>query len=241
MINTILFDLDGTLLPMDNEVFTKGYFKGLAGKLAQLGYEPQHLIKTVWGGTAAMVKNDGTRPNMDCFWETFAALNADVFKPEHMAITDSFYTNEFRAVKSCTGENPLAKPLIEALKKDGYTVVLATNPLFPKAGIETRLSWIGLTCDDFTLVTTYENMHFCKPNPKYYTEILEVIGKKPEECLMVGNNTDEDCAAATVAGLKTVLVTDCLINESCTPIATYRNTTFEELHNTILRTVKEQK
>ncbi len=237
MINTVLFDLDGTLLPMDNEVFTKGYFKGLVAKLAPLGYDPKTLVDCVWRGTAAMVKNDGTRPNVERFWETFAALNPEVWDPAHMALTDSFYSNEFHAAKQFTGENPLAKELINALKADGYEVVLATNPLFPKVGIEARLSWIGLTCEDFSLVTSYENMHYCKPNPQYYEEILKMIGKKPEECLMVGNNTDEDCAAAAAAGLKTVLVTDCLINESCTPIATYTNTTFAELYNVIRRVV----
>ena len=30
----VLFDLDGTLLPMDQDEFTKGYFKLLAAKLA---------------------------------------------------------------------------------------------------------------------------------------------------------------------------------------------------------------
>ena len=33
-ITTVLFDLDGTLLPMDNDVFTKGYFKLLVQQLA---------------------------------------------------------------------------------------------------------------------------------------------------------------------------------------------------------------
>lgn len=239
MIDTILFDLDGTLLPMDNEIFTKGYFKGLAAKLAPLGYEPKHLVNCVWSGTAAMVKNDGTRLNAERFWETFAAMNPDIWDPAHENLTDSFYTNEFHAAKQYTGENPLAKELVDTLKKEGYRVVLATNPLFPKVGIEARLSWIGLTCSDFDLVTTYENMHYCKPNPKYYGEILGMIGKTPAECLMVGNNTDEDCAAAKAAGLETVLVTDCLINESCTPVATYTNTVFSELHEVICRKIKE--
>lgn len=34
MIKAILFDLDGTLLPMDQDEFTKGYFNLLAAKLA---------------------------------------------------------------------------------------------------------------------------------------------------------------------------------------------------------------
>ena len=44
-ITTILFDLDGTLLPMDQEAFTTGYFKFLAKKLAPYGYEAGPLIR----------------------------------------------------------------------------------------------------------------------------------------------------------------------------------------------------
>ena len=41
MIKTVLFDLDGTLLPMDQDNFVKAYFKNLAIKLAPHGYDPQ--------------------------------------------------------------------------------------------------------------------------------------------------------------------------------------------------------
>ena len=58
-ITTVLFDLDGTLLPMDMNEFIKAYFGGLARRLAPHGYEPQKLIDSIWQGTAAMVKNDG--------------------------------------------------------------------------------------------------------------------------------------------------------------------------------------
>ena len=50
---------------------------------------------------------------------------------------------------------------------------------------------------------------------------------------MVGNNMDEDGAAATAAGIRTMIVTDCLINESCTPASTYPNTPFSELYDAI--------
>ena len=53
------FDLDGTLLPMDQDVFVKAYFGGISKRLAPLGYEPQALIGAIWSGTAAMVKNNG--------------------------------------------------------------------------------------------------------------------------------------------------------------------------------------
>lgn len=60
MLKAILFDLDGTLLPMDQDAFVNGYFKLLAKKMVPYGYEPEKLIKAIWQGTAAMIKNNGT-------------------------------------------------------------------------------------------------------------------------------------------------------------------------------------
>ena len=40
MVKAVLFDLDGTLLPMDQDEFTKGYFKLLVGFVRIRGKEP---------------------------------------------------------------------------------------------------------------------------------------------------------------------------------------------------------
>ena len=77
-ITTVFFDLDGTLLPMDPDLFTKNYLELLAAKLASCGYEPKLLIDTIWAGTAAMVKNDGSRRNEEVFWEKFEIGRAHV-------------------------------------------------------------------------------------------------------------------------------------------------------------------
>ena len=74
MKDTILFDLDGTLLPMDQEKFTKAYFKTLAMKTAPLGYDPSELVKGIWAGTEAMVRNNGSKTNEQAFWSRFADL-----------------------------------------------------------------------------------------------------------------------------------------------------------------------
>ena len=63
MITAVFFDLDGTLLPMDQEVFVKAYLAGMARKLAPHGYDPEKLTKAVWKGTGAMTINDGTQKN----------------------------------------------------------------------------------------------------------------------------------------------------------------------------------
>ena len=89
-ITTVLFDLDGTLLPMDNDVLTKGYFKLLVQKLAPYGFEQQELVDAIWSGTAAMVKNNGIQTNYDVFWKAFAAsLGERVYDTK--SVFDEFY------------------------------------------------------------------------------------------------------------------------------------------------------
>ena len=207
---TVLFDLDGTLLPMELEAFTRAYFGLLAKKAAPFGYDPKALIAAVWEGTKAMQGNDGSVPNCDRFWQVFVGAmgpEAAGLRPEF----DHFYANEFHQARAAVGENPLAAATVRGLRARGYDVVLATNPLFPAAGVETRLSWLGLSLQDFSFATTYENSTYCKPNGGYYREILRKTGKRPDECLMVGNDAREDLAARE-SGIPVYLVTDCLEN-----------------------------
>lgn len=226
-MDTILFDLDGTLLPMDMDTFTKGYFGTLAKKCAPMGFDPDALVKAVWAGTKAMVENDGAKTNEERFWEVFAALMGDrvlSLKEEF----ESFYSHEFHEAKAYTGENPLAKEAVEIVKEKGYQVVLATNPIFPASGTRSRLSWVGLSPEDFSLVTTYENSVHCKPNPNYYLDILHQIGKKPEDCLMIGNDAVEDVCAQKL-GMEVFLVTDSLYNPHQVDISKVKQGTFRDL------------
>ena len=129
-ITTVLFDLDGTLLPMELEQFTNTYFGLLAKKAAPFGYDPKTLVAAVWKGTKAMVKNDGTETNDKRFWDTFAGeLGEEVLKLR--PVFDGFYANEFHGARAACGENPLARRAIDGLKAKGYDVVLATNPISP--------------------------------------------------------------------------------------------------------------
>lgn len=193
MITTVLFDLDGTLLPFEQEDFIKVYFGELCKRLAPLGYEPRHTVKSVWAGTKSMILNDGSRLNSAAFWETFNAMNPGL--PDARGECDDFYTHEFDRAKSSLKYVPDRKPLIGRLKSAGLRVALATNPIFPLDGVITRMAWVNLAPEDFELVTHYDNSTFCKPNTRYYEEVLGKLGMKPEECVMVGNSVSEDMAA----------------------------------------------
>lgn len=227
MIKAILFDLDGTLLPMDQEVFVKDYMGRIAAFLAPHGYEPQLLIKALWAGTAAMVKNDGKAKNEDVFWQVF---NSIIGKDagQDMPLFNEFYDAPFQQSKDSCGLNPAAAEAIGEIKRKGLRLVLATNPLFPAIATYSRIRWAGLNREDFELITTYENSHFCKPNPDYYREILEKIGLDGPDCLMVGNDVGEDMVAKTL-GMKTFLLTDCLINKTGEDIDRYPHGSFPAL------------
>lgn len=226
-LTTVLFDLDGTLLPMDNDAFTKGYFKLLAAKLAPYGYDARQLVDGIWAGTAAMVSNDGSQSNEAAFWKKFAGIfgeKALADKP----LFDEFYEKEFQTAKGLCGFNPNAAIAVHTVKEMGLRVALATNPIFPAVATQSRIRWAGLEPEDLELYTTYENIGFCKPNPDYYREIAERLGVRPEECLMVGNDVTEDMVAS-VTGMQVFLLTDCLINKERKDISVYPRGSFRQL------------
>ena len=226
-MNTILFDLDGTLVPFDQSEFISTYFKKLCICAAPYGFESEKLVSTLWKGTEAMILNDGGKNNHDRFWEAFAEFwGADVVK--HESVFDDFYQNEFNDTKSIVGDFNGRRELIDMLKAKGYSLILATNPIFPAVAVHSRLDWIGLNSSDFDYITTYENSSFCKPNPKYFLEILQKIGKTPDDCIMIGNNTSDDMAALK-AGIECYLVTDNLENEINADINEFRHGSFSEM------------
>lgn len=227
-IQAVLFDLDGTLLPLDQDFFVKTYLHKLCTKLATHGYDPAQLAKNIWSGTYAMIQNNGQVTNEQRFWDTFAAsYGPDVRKDE--PLFDEYYRNEFGSVRSVCGFTEESAKLVHRLQDMGITVILATNPVFPAIATNQRIAWAGLTPEDFALVTTYENSSYCKPNPKYYQAILEQFHLDPAQCLMVGNDVSDDMSAAKI-GMQVFLLTDCLINSKNQDTSPYPQGSFAELN-----------
>lgn len=227
-ITTILLDLDGTLLTMDNDEFTKGYFKLLVRRMAPLGYDAEQLVDSIWVGTKAMIQNDGSRTNMDAFWSKFEEIYGEEARQDE-AEFDAFYRNDFdQAIVFCQ-KNDGARKVLDLIHQKGLRAVLATNPIFPGIATEKRMHWAGLEPSDFELVTTYENIGYGKPNPDYYREITRQIGVLPQECLMVGNDVEEDILAAESVGMETFLLADHIINRRNSDISKFRQGGFAEL------------
>lgn len=227
-MKTVLFDLDGTILPIDQEEFIQKYFQKITSRIAkEKQMDPEHLTKVIWSGTKGMVKNDGTKMNRDCFYEIFEELTGEKTEDFEPAF-DDFYEREFDELKEIMKESYNSKKMIARLKEKGHKVILATAPVFPRVAVNTRLSWVGLSVNDFDYVTSYENSSYCKPSKKYYQEILERNHAEVEDCVMIGNNVREDMVAKEL-GMEVFLLTDFLENPEDQDISQYRNGNAEDL------------
>ena len=228
-IQVILFDLDGTLLPMDQDVFVKYYFGLLSKKIAPLGYDPEAFCGAIWKGTKEMIKNTGEKSNEEIFWETFTSLFGEKSREDEPHF-DAFYHEDFDKVSVSCGKNEKATEVIALCRKKGLRTALATNPIFPAIATGSRMQWAGLKASDFALVTTYENSCHSKPNLEYYRDILQQIGETPENCIMVGNDVTEDMIAAEL-GMQVFLLTDCIINKENKDISCYPHGSFDTLRD----------
>ena len=209
MRNTFLFDLDGTLLPMDFNKFMELYFYNLGvhfnGKI-----EPELLGKYIMDSTKVMATTNNGDSNEHKFMNHFASLiddDIDVFRTHF----DKFYDTLFENVKASSYQSREMIDSVKILKEKGYKVVIATNPFFPMKANHHRIRWAGFDKDDFGYISSFEVNKHCKPHLAYYNEVLESINKKPEECYMIGNDVTDDLPAGEL-GLETYLITDCLVN-----------------------------
>ncbi|NLL18909.1 MAG: HAD family hydrolase [Clostridia bacterium] len=211
MIKAVLFDLDGTLLPMDTDLFLQEYLKLLSQTTAPY-IEPEHFVSELMAATFKMIANrEPDKTNEAVFiHEFFSATGLD--PAIMMPVFEKFYQTDFCRLAEFFNPDPLVPTIIESTMGK-YKVVIATNPVFPEIAIKERLRWLGIDSFAFALITAYENMHFCKPHVEYYLEIAEKIEVKPEECLMVGNDVDEDLVAGKI-GMQTFLVDTYLINRT---------------------------
>ena len=173
------------------------------------------------------MKNDGTLTNEEVFWNKFSELLGEQIR-DYMELFEDYYKNEFQQVRHVCGFDEKAKKVVDVAKEKGFRVVLATSPMFPKIATESRIRWAGLEPEDFEFYTTYEDYNYAKPNLNYYRAVISKLGVSPEECVMVGNDVLEDMIVEEL-GVKTFLITDCLINREELDYSKYQQGDFSKL------------
>ncbi len=225
----VLFDLDGTLLPMHEPTFVACFYQALVDYLLPVGASPMQVAEVLKGSLGYVIANDGSCTNRQAFVNYYDAYLKKTGVRIDILEMEQFYATIFDAkVRASCGRDPDAGRAVSYIQSMHTPMIIATNPFFPRVATHLRLRWAGLDPSDFAEITTYENYHYCKPNLMYYKELFERTGLNPYKCLMVGNNVDEDMIASTL-GCDVFLVLRNLINAKKVDISAYPQGTLADL------------
>ena len=204
---TLLIDLDDTLLGNNFDAFLPHYLESFS-KTVEPIVEPEKFVHALLSSTQDMFDNrQPDRTLQEAFEASFyPALNLDVDK--FQAAAERFYAEVFPKLRELTYQKPKAVRLIEYAQKRGYTIAIATNPLFPMTAISQRLSWANLSPDKFKfqLISSYETFHFAKPALEYFAEVMARLGWPEGSVIMVGDDIEKDILPASKLGLPTFWV-----------------------------------
>ncbi len=237
MKKAVIFDLDGTLLPMNEEEFTKVYFGLLYKKAVPFGYKKEEFVNAIMKGTYLMRKNDGSATNEEVFWGCFAKIFGED-KLKDKKIFDEFYLQEFEQTKVSCGFNPKAKELIDFCRKNFQYVILASNPIFPKEAMEWRVKFAGIDPEVFDFMTDYSNSRYCKPNKNFLLGVMDKFSLKPNEVVYIGNSEIEDGVMAKELGVQVLMLGDQIIKDESEKY-TYDYVSYDEVENKLEKIIKE--
>jgi FMN phosphatase YigB (HAD superfamily) len=204
VLQAVLFDLDDTLVIADNDALMREYFAKVAAIYAGV-VEPKRLQQQIIDSTLHVIRSpDGKSTALEIFADHFFTT---LGLPVDMTPFLNFYAGQYNALGRFARPAHAGREAVQAARQLGLRVAVATNPVFPRIAVETRLSWAGLADVPWNLVTTAEEMRYCKPHPQYFREAAEMLGVPAKACLMVGNDPANDLPAAQV-GMCTFLVTE---------------------------------
>lgn len=190
MINTAIFDMDGTLL--NTEVIWHEAWK-LVNQKMSLGLSDQTLKSFIGMPKQTFDRLIPALFPSDCDWEMLRRIRLAYYK------------------EYCETKGILVKPGVEHLllylKQRGYLLAVCTStfesqsiPLLKNSGLY----------DYFDLIVSGDGIIYGKPNPEIYLKTLALLEKKPSECIAF-EDSSFGVMSASQAGIKTFFIKD--INE----------------------------
>ncbi len=211
MIKAILFDMDGTLLPMDNDKFLKLYLSQVGACIP--GQDARFIAKCIMDATAQVMRREGGEESNAALFARHFCRMASLEFDACFAHFDRYYRDEFPKLGEHFPPEPMTREILALCRERGFVTALATIPMFPRAAMLARMTWAGMKEKDFALCTSYEDFLTTKPNPAYYLDVAGRIGALPGECLMVGNDARDDIRPALAAGMSAFFLTPYAIGD----------------------------
>ncbi|MCJ7499470.1 HAD family hydrolase [bacterium] len=225
---TLLLDLDGTLLDIEVSFFFGPMVEAMHQCFRDI-LDMDRFRKGLFGGTEAIMvepRSDG-ETNLEGFNRTFSnCTGMDI--PDIEQRFRQFYSDVFPTLSRYGKPSPGASQFIARAEAEGYTLCLATNPIFPTLAILERLRWSGVDPDAFSFVPGLETMSTCKPRIDYYLELCSILHLDPSECLMVGNDMEQDLPASET-GMGTFLVEGHVVSRGKTDLVPDARGSLEDL------------
>lgn len=209
MIKAVLLDLDNTLLHNPDRQFAQAFMQKLDHYFKQaLNIDPVSLYFRQ-GIKALSSHRDMILTNTQVMVKTLSDATHTPIEQIHDLLS-SFYETQYLELQAYTSPIAHTQQLIDQLLKQDIAVAITTNPIYPQSAILERLEWAGLSSfiNEFSLITHSDNMHFSKPHPAYYAEVIARIGIESDEAFMVGDSPTNDIEPANKMGLCTFHVTD---------------------------------
>lgn len=187
-IKTVLFDLDGTLIPTEGVYFEAYNETALRELGVKLDIDEYRKVEAMNGEfhLVNFVKGVGGEIEDDELFMKKAYSNY-YEKLDGLLLSEGFF-NGFEAV--------------EEIKAAGMRTCLVTSS--PHRVVDKILS--ASNCGNlFEYVVTGEDVEKYKPDPEGYLKMLGLLGEDPESCLVV-EDTARGLQAARRAGIECVLV-----------------------------------
>lgn len=210
MIKNILFDLDGTLIKIDQDKFNVEYLSCIGDYFQKYGYDKKLSVKYLFEAIYGVMNNDGRVSNDELFYQ-YIKNKINISRDLIEKIFNDMIANEYDSLKCCVEKIDLAAKVIKNLKEKNYNLILATNAFFPYDAIKKRMAWGNIDINDFSYVTSIEKCNYFKPNINFYKQIIENNNLKIEECMMVGNDLIEDLVIEEL-GIPCYIITDNVLN-----------------------------
>lgn len=215
MIKSIFLDLDNTLLHNPDRGFVIEYLH-LIDQFFQKKCETTQVSKLIRESIPQIHASTAFHKTNHQELLDLSAQHLPMPTDKFHDTLIEFYQTAYTQLKPCTQTVSGVLDLIQDLQARSYSIVIATNPIYPQIAVETRLKWAGLgdKLDDFEFITHSENMHFAKPSPEYYVELLARVGVEPDETLMIGDSLNNDIIPAQTLGIHTYHINEADISKN---------------------------
>ena len=136
-IKIILFDLDGTLLDINLDLFVSQYTKLWAQSVAHL-ISFNKFIAKVLKASKAVEENTGENSNADVYFNAFFPIEGYTHE-DLEPFFNNFYETDVSKLHQFAQRKPEARKAIQTAFDKGYDVTIATTLLLPAFVIEQRL------------------------------------------------------------------------------------------------------